>query len=133
MRSHGEAEECICCRDGGLGWASEVRQVLSYGTSAPEVLVKSPMALTGTDPRHEGLELGVSQDLLWLEVDEVGKVCSHCVSGVVMTVVSQHEKWCPGRKGFVCGSSESQQASERAEEEHCPECYSILNQFCWEL
>lgn len=33
----GSLLQCTCCRDGGLGWALEVRQVLSCGASVPWV------------------------------------------------------------------------------------------------
>lgn len=72
--------QCICCRDGGLGWASGVRRALSCGASVPGVLVKPPMMLTGIDPWHEGWVGEVFPGLFWLEVDEVEAVCLYSVS-----------------------------------------------------
>lgn len=71
-RAVGSLSRCICCRDGGLGWASEVRRVPSCGASVPWVLVKIPMVLTGIDLWPEGWVGAAFPGLFWLEVGEVG-------------------------------------------------------------
>ena len=67
--------QCICCRGGGLGWASEVRQVLSCGASAPGVWVTSPVTPKGVGLGPEGWVGEVFPDLFWLEVGGVGGLC----------------------------------------------------------
>lgn len=72
---------CICCRDGGLGWALGVRLVLSCGASVPGVLVKKlPLMLTVIDLGPESWVGVVSLGLLWLEVGEEEGVCLYSAS-----------------------------------------------------
>lgn len=66
--------QCTCCRDGGPGWALEVRQDLSFGTS---VLVKT---LNGVDPLPEGWVGEVFLGLFWLGVGEVEGFCFYSAS-----------------------------------------------------
>lgn len=58
----GSLSQCICCRDGGLGWALGVRQVLSCGAF---VLKKHPMILSGSDLSSEGWAVEVFLGLFW--------------------------------------------------------------------
>lgn len=72
----GSLLRCICCRDGGLGWASEVRRVLSCGASVPGVSGKSPMLPNGIDLWPAGWAGEVFPGPFWLEVGEVEGFCS---------------------------------------------------------
>lgn len=72
----GSLLRCICCRDGGLGWASEVRWVSSCGASVPGVSARSPMLPNGIDPWPAGWAGEVFPGLVWLEVGEVEGFCS---------------------------------------------------------
>lgn len=72
-----DLSQCICCRDGGLGWALEVRQVLSCGAS---VLVRHPMMLSGIDLWSEGWVGEVFLGLFWLEVGGVEGFCFYSAS-----------------------------------------------------
>lgn len=56
--------QCICCRDGGPGWAWEAGTGLSYGT----VLLKArPMTQSWIALCSEGWAGAVSLGLIWLE------------------------------------------------------------------